>query len=75
MESATPAVDHPVGGVDEREVDKDVVFHFTIIAWSTAAMPPLLLASTTIKLYKKRGVIKGDLQHIQTIKLTQFPKE
>jgi hypothetical protein len=52
LESATPA-DHPVGGV---EVDNDVVFHFIIMAWSTAAMLPSFISlNNNNELYKKRG--------------------
>jgi hypothetical protein len=32
LESATPAVDQPLVEVDRREVDKLLVFHFTIMA-------------------------------------------
>jgi len=38
-------------------VDKGVVIPLTTLAWSPAAMLPLLLAyTTTTKLYKKRGI-------------------
>jgi hypothetical protein len=47
LESAMPAVDQPIGEVDEREVDKMVCLHFTITSWSTAAMLPLLLCQTS----------------------------
>ncbi len=63
LESATPAVDLPVGGVDRREVEKDglcPLHHYNSVHRLIS-----LLASTTFKLYKKRGVIKGDLQYLQ----------
>jgi hypothetical protein len=40
-------VDQPLVEVDGREVDKDVVFHLSTMAWFTAATLPLLLAYTT----------------------------
>ncbi len=40
LESAMPAVDRPVSGVDCREVDKMLLFHFTIMVRSPAATLP-----------------------------------
>jgi len=47
LESATPAVDQPVDGVDRREVREMLCSHFTITTWSTAATLPLLLVQTS----------------------------
>jgi hypothetical protein len=61
-----PAVDQPFVEVDGREVDKDVIFHFSTTAWFTAATLPLLLSlHNNNKLYKKRGIINDNLQYIQ----------
>jgi hypothetical protein len=66
-----PAVDQPVIEVDRREVDKDVMFHFTIITWSTAAMLfSFISLSNKHNLYKKREHLHNDLQYIQTMKRT-----
>jgi hypothetical protein len=53
LESATPAVDRPVGEVDRREVDKDVVCSLPIMPRSTAAT-----LFSFINLYKKFSFIQ-----------------
>jgi hypothetical protein len=62
LESATPAVDQPDGGVDRRDVRGMLCSHFTITTWSTAATLFSFISFTIYKqLYKKEN-IKGILQ-------------
>jgi hypothetical protein len=71
-----PAVDRPVSGVDWREVDNDVGFHFTIMAQSPAATLFSFIQLIQVnQLYKQREHIRGILQYIQWNEGTQFPKD
>ena len=75
LESATPAVDQPFVEVDRREVDKGVVVPLSTLAWYTAAMLPLLLSFTRNTAYPTKRNNNDDLQYIQSIEGTQFPKD
>ncbi len=75
MESATPAVDQPLAEVDRREVDKMLMFHFSTMAWSHSYHASSFISLyNSNKLYKKRGMYNDEIQYIQTIEGTQFPK-
>ncbi len=58
LESATPAVDQPVSGVDEEEVDKMFGFHFPTMARSPAAMLPSFISFTRNTALHERGQTK-----------------
>jgi hypothetical protein len=63
-------VDQPLVEVDGREVDK-MLFHLPTMAWFTAATLPLLLSFTRNSAYTR----KEEIQYVQTMKGTQFPKD
>ncbi len=66
LESAMPAVDQPVAKVDVKQVRERMLFLSLRSTWSTAATLPLLLyPKQNERIYKQRGIIKGDLQYIQ----------
>ncbi len=74
LESATPAVDQPLVEVDGRKVDKMFSFHFSTMAWFTAATLPLLLSFTSQNsLYNKRG-ISTMIYSIYTTRGNSVPK-
>ena len=55
LESATPAVDHPVAKVELKQVREKMLCLSLRSTWSTAATLPLLLIHTTTKdLQQKR---------------------
>jgi hypothetical protein len=58
LESATPAVDRPVSGVDGREVDKMLLFHSDTMARSQLPRCSLLLALQEIQLTMKENQTK-----------------
>jgi hypothetical protein len=56
LESATPAVDHPVAKVELRQVREKMLCLSLRSTWSTAATLPLLLIQYNNKrIYNKRG--------------------
>jgi hypothetical protein len=59
-----PAVDQPFMEVDGKEVDKMFVFHFSTMAWYTAATLPLLLSFTRNSAYATKRNITGVSQYI-----------
>ena len=60
-----PAVDQPVVEVDERKVDKMLASHLPTMAWSPAApLPSFIKLKQNNQLYKKRGILHGDLQYV-----------
>ena len=76
LESAKPAVDHPVAKVELRQVREKMLCLSLRSTWSTAATLPLLLNQNNAKwLYKQRGIIKGILQYIQRLLGTKFPAD
>jgi hypothetical protein len=60
--------------VDGRKVDKDVMCTLPTLAWSPAAMLPLLLSFTRNTAYVTNRNINDDLQYIQQQEETQFPR-
>jgi hypothetical protein len=47
-------VDQPLVEVDGREVDKDVVFHLSTMAWFTAATLPSFISQTATKGFTRK---------------------
>jgi hypothetical protein len=61
-----PAVDQPFVEVDGKEVDKMLMFHFSTLAWYTAATLPLLSSlHNNNKALQEKRIINDDLQYIQ----------
>jgi hypothetical protein len=75
LESATPAVDRPSLEVDGKEVDKVLLFHLSTLARSPAATLPLLLSFTRNTAYTTKRNNNDEIQYIQTMEGTQFPKD
>ncbi len=75
LESAMPAVDRPVSGVDGRKVEQGGVCSLSTMARSPAATLPSFISFTRNTALQQKRTIKGDLQYIQTIEGTQFPKD
>jgi len=61
--------------VDGKEVDKGVVIPLSTMAQSPAATLPSFISFTRNTALQQKRTIKGDLQYIQTIEGTQFPKD
>jgi hypothetical protein len=66
LESATPAVDHPVAKVELRQVREKMLCLSLRLTWSTAAThaSSFIIQTTTMDLQQKRK-IHGILQYIQ----------
>ncbi len=69
-----PAVVQPVAKVDVGYVREKMLSLSLRSTWSTAATLPLLLSiNKAIRIYKKRGLIHGDLQLYKKKEGTKFP--
>jgi hypothetical protein len=66
--------DQLVGWI-ERKWNKMFSIHFPTAPRFTAATPPLLLALQVQTALQQKKIIKDDLQYIQTMQGTQFPKD
>jgi hypothetical protein len=57
LESATPAVDQPASGMDERKVEQDVVYSLSHLASVHSYHASSFISlNKKYKLYKKRGI-------------------
>jgi hypothetical protein len=76
FESATPAVDHPDVEVDQREVRQRCCCHFTMLTLvHSCHASPFISPNKKIRIYNKRGIIKGEIQYKQRNEGTKFPKD
>jgi hypothetical protein len=76
LESATPAVDHPVAKVELRQVREKMLCLSLRSTWSTAATYFLFYyIKQQQRIYNKRGKEHGILQYIQWLLGTKFPAD
>jgi hypothetical protein len=68
-------VDQPFVEVDGKEVDKGVIVPLSTLAWFPAATLPLLLSLTRNTAYTTKRNNNDEIQYIQTMEGTQFPKD
>jgi hypothetical protein len=69
-------VDQPFVEVDEREVDKMLMFHFSTMAWSHSCHTALFYKPKQQQLaLQEKRTINDDLQYIQRKEGTEFPKD